>query len=165
MSSTNSSKKYLVIAGRILILLIVLIGALQSGRPASYLDRSGLLFVLVGGAALVWISFPGAEIWRALRHAAGGSGSDAEIRNSIHFWEAAGRDFWILSRLSSVLSIVMGFVGMRTTEVAGIPAIMPMLIRAMLSTFYGSLLAVICFVPCWKLMGILQGRVMSPDAE
>ena len=104
MSSTNSGKRYLLIAGKILILLIVVIGALQSGTPASYIDPYGFLFVLVGGVALMMISFPGAEIWRAFRHAAGGSGDDAEIRNSAHFWEAAGRGFWILGGLSSVLS-------------------------------------------------------------
>jgi flagellar motor component MotA len=165
MSSTNSGKRYLLIAGRILILLIVAIGALQSGTPASYLDPYGFLFVLVGGVALLMISFPGAEIWRAFRHAAGGSGNDAEIRSSAHFWEAAGRGFWILGGLSSVLSIVIGFVGMRTVQVASISAVIPILIRPLLSTFYGILLAVICFVPCWKLLGILQSRPSAPNPE
>jgi hypothetical protein len=109
------------------------------------------------------ISFPGTEIGRALRHAAGSPGSDVEIRNSIHFWEAAGRGFWILGGLSSVLSIVIGFVGMRTVQVASISAVIPILIRPLLSTFYGSLLAVICFVPCWKLLGILQSRPSAPN--
>jgi flagellar motor component MotA len=163
MSSTNARKRYLLIPGRILILLILVIGALQSGTPASYFDPYGFLFVLVGGVALVMISFPGTEIGRALRHAAGSPGSDVEIRNSIHFWEAAGRGFWILGGLSSVLSIVIGFVGMRTVQVASISAVIPILIRPLLSTFYGSLLAVICFVPCWKLLGILQSRPSAPN--
>jgi hypothetical protein len=150
---------------RILILLILVVGGLQSGTPASYFDRYGFLFVLVGGVALALISFPGAEIGLALRHAAGGSGSDAEIRNSTHFWEAAGRGFWILGGLSSVLSMVIGFVGMRTMEVAAISAVIPILIRPLLSTLYGSLLAVICFVPCWKLMEILQSRHLAPNPE
>ena len=51
-------------AGRILLLLIVVAGALQSGTPASYFDPYGFLFVLIGGVALVMISFPGAEIGR-----------------------------------------------------------------------------------------------------
>jgi flagellar motor component MotA len=165
MSSTNSSKKYLLIAGRIFLLLIVAIGALKSGTPSSYFDPYGFLFVLVGGVALVMISFPGAEIWRAFRNAAGGSGNDAEIRSSVHFWESAGRGFWILGGLSSVLSFIIGFVGMRTVESAGISAIMPILIRPLLSMFYGSLLAVICFVPCWKLLGILQSRPSVPNPE
>jgi hypothetical protein len=111
------------------------------------------------------ISFPGAEIWRAFRRAAGGSGSDAEIRNSAYFWEAAGRGFWILGGLRSVLSMIIGFVSMRTVEVAGLQSILPILIHSLLSTFYGSLLAVICFVPCWKLLGILQSRPSAPNPE
>ncbi len=165
MSSMNSGRKYLLIAGRILLLLIVVIGALKLGPPASYVDPYGFLFVLVGGVALVMISFPGTEIGRAFQHAAGGPGSNAELGNSAYFWEAAGRGFWILGGLRSVLSIVIGFAGMATSPVAGLPAILPMLIRALLSTFYGSLLAVICFVPCWKLMGKLQSRFSAPSAE
>jgi hypothetical protein len=155
MSSANANRRYLLIAGRILLLLIALIGVLQSGTPVSYYDPYGILFILVGGAALTMISFPGAEIGRALRHAAGGSSSDADLRNSAHFWEAAGRSFWILGGLRSVLSMVTGFAALATEEAAGMPSIVPMLIRALLSTFYGSLLAVICFVPCWKLLGKL----------
>ncbi len=165
MSSTNTSRRLLLIAGRILILLVLVIGTLQSGPPASYFDRYGLLFVLIGGVALIMISFPGAEIWRAFRHAVGGSASDAEFRNSAHFWEAAGRGFWILGGLSSVLSMVIGFVGLRTVQFAGPSLLMPIMIRPLLSIFYGSLLAVICFVPCWKLLGILQSRPPAPNPE
>jgi len=92
----SASSDILLIAGKILLLSLVVMGALQSGTPASYIDTYGSFFVLAGGAALMMISFPGAEIWRAFRHAAGGSGSDAEVRNSAHFWEAAGRGFWIM---------------------------------------------------------------------
>lgn len=165
MSSTNSGKRFLLIAGKILILLIVAIGVLQSGTPAGYIDPYGFLFVLVGGVALLMISFPGAEIRRSFRYAVAGSGSDAEIRNSAYFWEAAGRGFWILGGLSSVLGIIIGFVSMRTMEFAGISAIIPILIRSLLSIFYGSLLAVICFIPSWKLLGILQGRPSALNRE
>jgi hypothetical protein len=165
MSSANTSRKYLLIAGRILLLLIVLIGALQSGSPASYYDPYGVLFVLVGGAALMMISFPGVEIGRALRHAAGGSGSDADIKSSAHFWEAAARSFWILGGLRGVMSMVSGFNAMATEEAAGMATITPMLIRSLLPTFYGSLLAVICFVPCWKLLGNLSCLASTTDTE
>jgi len=165
MSSTNTGKRYLLIAGKILIVLILAMGALQSGTLASYIDPYGFIFVLVGGVALLMISFPGAEIWAALRHAAGDSGSEAEIRISTLFWEAAGRDFWILGGLSSVLSLIVGFVGLRTVQTAAISAVIPILIRPLLSTFYGSLLAVICFVPCWKLLGVRQSRQSAPNTE
>jgi hypothetical protein len=161
----KSAKTFLLIAGRIFFLLILAIGLLKAGTPASYFDGYGFFFVLIGGVALTIISFPGAEIWRALRHAGGGSGNDAEIRTSIHFWEAAGRGFWILGGLSSVLSIVTSFAAMKSEYSTGMSAIVPMLIRPLLSIFYGSLLAVICFVPCCKLMGKLPSRSSAPGAE
>jgi flagellar motor component MotA len=165
MSSTNPGKKILLIIGRIFFLLIVAIGLLKEGPPASYYDSHGFFFVLIGGVALMMISFPGAEIWRAFRHASRGSGNVAELKNSAHFWEAAGRGFWILGGLSSVISIMISFAAMKTEETAGMAAIVPMLIRALLSTFYGSLLAAICFVPCWKLMAKLQSRLSMPDTD
>jgi len=165
MSSTSTGKKHWLIPVRILILLILAVGVLKSGTPASYFDPYGFLFVLVGGVALLMISFPGAEIRRAFRHAGGSPGNDAEIGNSAHFWEAASRGFWILGGLSSVLSIVTSFAAMSTQYAAGMPAIIPMLIRPLLATFYGSLLAVICFVPCWKLKAKLQSRLSAPGAD
>ncbi len=161
----SARKRYLVVAGRILLLLIVVAGALQSGPAASYFDPYGFLFVLVGGVALMMISFPCGEIGHAIRHAAGGPGSEVGLRNSAHFWEAAGRGFWILGGLSSVLSIIIGFIGLRTVQTAAISAVIPILIRPLLSVFYGSLLAVICFIPCWKLLGILPGRPSAPGRE
>jgi hypothetical protein len=165
MSSSNSGKRILLIVGRILFLLIMATGVLKSGPLASYFEPYGLFFVMVGGIALIMISFPGVEIWNAFRHAAGGSGDDAEIRNSAHLWEAAGRGFWILGGLSSVLSMIFSFAGLSSVETAGLWAIIPVILRPLLSTFYGSLLAVICFVPSWKLMGKLQSRLSTPDAE
>jgi hypothetical protein len=165
MPSNNNVKKYLLIIGKILILLMVAIGAMRSGSPASYFDPFGILLVLVGGVVLVVISFPGTEILRAFRHAAGGSGSDADLGNSAHFWEAAGRGFWILGGLCSVLSMIMGFVGMSKVEFTSMSVLITMLVRALLSIFYGGLLAVICFVPCWKLQGILQSLLSESGME
>jgi hypothetical protein len=164
MSSENLGKKFVLIAGRIFFLLIVVVGLLKAGPPASYYDRYGFRFVLIGGVALLLISFPPAEIWRAIRHAAGASGDERGIRNSAHFWEAAGRGFWILGGLSGVLSIVTSFAGLKSEYAIGMAAVVPMLIRPLLSTFYSSLLAVICFVPCWKLLGKLPSRV-SPESS
>ena len=41
MSSTNFVKRFLLIAGRVLILLLVLAGAVRSGTPVSYYDPYG----------------------------------------------------------------------------------------------------------------------------
>jgi hypothetical protein len=165
MSSANSGKRIALIIGRILFLLILVVGVLKSGPLASYYEPYGFFFVLIGGIALTVISFPGVEIWLAFRHAAGGAGTDAEIRNSAHFWEAAGRGFWLLGGLSSVLSMIVGFAGLKSVATAGLWAIIPVILRPLLSTLYGSLLAVLCFAPSWKLMGKLQGRLPESGAE
>ena len=43
--------------------------------------------------------------------------------------------------------------------------IIDILIRCLLTTFYGTLLAMICLIPRWKLMGKLQNRLSLPNAE
>jgi hypothetical protein len=54
---------------------------------------------------------------------------------------------------------------MATEEAAGMLTITPILIRSLLPTFYGSLLAAICFVPCWKLLGNLPSLPSTPGTE
>jgi flagellar motor component MotA len=164
MSSTNSIKSPLRFLGRVLILFIMVLGVIQSGNLANFVDPYGFLFVLVGGVALVMISFPGAEIWRALRHAVKTPANDAEIRASIHFWEAAGRGFWILGVLRSILHVMIGFTGMATQETS-LQSVIGLRAQSLVATFYGVLLAVICFIPCWKLIGKLQSRTLVPETE
>ena len=75
MSFRSIGMKYLLIPAWILILAIVVLGVVQSGKPGNLVDPAGFLFVLVGGIALVMISFSGAEIQRALRDAVGAEGT------------------------------------------------------------------------------------------
>jgi hypothetical protein len=165
MSSISTGKKYLSIPAWILIVAIMALGVTQSGNPANFVDPSGFLFVLVGGIALVMISFPGTEIWRALRDAVGTPGNEADIRGSALLWEAAGRGFWILGVLRSMLHLVMFFVSMKTQETSSIQWLIKELAQYLLATFYGILLAVICFIPCWKFMGKLPSGPLAPSAE
>jgi hypothetical protein len=120
-----------------------------------------LLFVLLGGAALIMISFPGAEIGRAILYAFGKAGSYSELQRAAHFWEASARGFWLMGGLQGVLCIVIGFNGMAYVETAGIASIMPMLSRSVVSIFYGCLLAAICFVSYWKIMSKIH--VLQPE--
>ena len=147
----------------ILILALMAARAMTSENLPGFFDSYGLLFVFVGGVALVLISFPVAEIRSALKHAVGVSGNDAEIRHSAFFWEAAARGFWMLGGLRSILNLILTFVGMKAEETAGLGAIIGGLAQCLLATFYGILLAVICLMPCWKLMGKLRNRPLLPD--
>lgn len=168
MLSTSSRKSRLLILGKILILAIIAAAVIRSyfmTTPADFVDPYGFIFILVGGVALAMISFPGAEIRRAFLHSVGANGNDAEIRHSALFWEAAARGFWMLGGLGSVLNIMIGFVGLKTAESAGLGAVIDQLTRCLLATFYGILLAVICLIPFWKLMGKLQSQPSLPNAE
>jgi flagellar motor component MotA len=163
MSSVNGKRRYLLIPVWILVLAIIALGVIQSGRPANLIDPEAFLFVLAGGIALVFISFPGTEIRRAFRDAVAFQGNDVDIKGSAHFWEAAGRGFWIVGVLRSILQLVMFFISMKTVEVAGLELLRRALAEYLLSTLFGMLLAVICFIPCWKLMGKLQNRPLAPN--
>jgi TonB family protein len=164
MSSINSRKNLLLILGGILVLALMAVAAIRSGQLPNFIDPYGLLFVFIGGVALPLISFPSNEIRRALMHAVGAPGNNEEIRLSIFFWEAAGRGFWILGVLYTVLSVIFVFDGLKQEESAGLQAIVTAMARSQLGALYGILPAVICFIPCWKLIGKLQSRPSLPNA-
>jgi flagellar motor component MotA len=164
MASTNSSKNYMRILGMVLILAFVALGVIQLGNPISFVDPYGFLFILVGGIALVFISFPGAEIGRALRDAAVTPGNETDLRGSAFFWEAAGRGFWILGVLYSTQNLLIGFAAL-ATDPGGMQMITNKIAQSLLAGLYGILLAVICFIPCWKLMGRLKNAPLTPTAE
>jgi flagellar motor component MotA len=165
MASMNITKAILMIPTWILILAIVALGVVQSGRPVNLIDPAGLLFVLVFGIALVMISFPGSEIRRALRDSMASPGNETDIKRSACLWEAAGRSFWIAGVLRSILNFVMFFMSLRTQPIAAPQVINKGLAQYLLVTLYGILLAVICFIPYWKLTGKLLGRPSVPAAE
>jgi flagellar motor component MotA len=143
MSAANAGKKYLLIPAWILILAMVALGVVQSGKPTNLVEPSGFLFVLVGGIALLMISFPGNEILRALRDAFRSQGNETDIRASAHFWEAAGRSFLIVGVLRSILHLVMFLFSLRTHETGSIVWIIKELAQYLLAALYGILLAVI----------------------
>ena len=166
MPSTNSKERFFLMA-KILFLAIYVVVFVRSyfmTSRANFVDPYGFIFILAGGVGLALISFPGAEILRAFRHALGSYGKDAEIRSSVHFWEAVGRGFWILGVLRSVLNLMIGFAAL-AMEQNGLQLIMNKMAQSLLSIFYGILLAVICFIPCWKLKDKIQGRTGTPNSE
>jgi TonB family protein len=169
MLSTSSRNSRLLILGKIVILVIIAAAVIRSyfmTTPASFVDPYGFAFVLVGGVALAMISFAGTGIGRTLLHSVGVPGNDAEIRHSALFWEAAARSFWMLGGLGSILNLMICFIGLKTVKFHGIGEIIDALVRrSLLATVYGIVLAVICLIPYWKLMGKLQSQPSLPNAE
>jgi TonB family protein len=169
MLSTNTHNSRWLILGKILILVIVAAAFIRSylkTTPANFIDPFEFIFILVGGIALLMISFRGTEVRRALLHSVGVPGNDAEIKQSIYLWEAAVRGFWMLGGLGSILNLMIGFIHLRTEQVNGLGGVIDeLLTRGLLATFYGILLAVICLIPFWKLIGKLKSRPLQPEAE
>ncbi len=158
-------RKILLIPIWILALAILALGMIQSGNPANLVNPSGFLFVVVGGTALAMISFPGAEIRRALRDAAGTSANEADIRGSAFFWEAAGRGFWITGVLCSILHLMMFFWTLGAVQYGTWQLIIRGLSQSLVPTLYGILLAAICFIACWNLTGKPGSRPLAPTGE
>jgi hypothetical protein len=169
VSFSNSVKRLVPILVGILVLALMVLAVVQSGKWNDFINphgvlfvSGGLLFVLIGGVALPMISFTGNEIRRAIMHTAGSPGNDAELRVSTFFWEATGRGFWILGVMYTILSVILDFSG---CGISGdyIPIIV--MNRALISAFYGILLAVMCLVPYWRLRGKLPNRLSVPSPE
>jgi hypothetical protein len=158
-------KKILLIPGWILSLAALSLGLIQSGNPSNLLDISGFLFVVVGGVALAMISFPGAEIWRALRDSAITPVNGVDLRASMFFWEAAGRGFWISGILGSILHLLIFYRSIGTVESGTWQLMTRGLSQSLVATLYGFLLAVICFIPGWKLTAKLRSRPLGQTEE
>jgi TonB family protein len=168
MLSANSQNSRLLILGKILILVLIVAAVIRSyfmNTQTNFVFPYGFIFILVGGVTLVMISFTGAEIRRALLPSVRASGNDVEIWHSVFFWEAAARGFWMLGGIGSVLNLMVGFEGMKTQESANLGPVIDILIRCLLATFYGTLLAVICLIPRWKLMRKLQNQRLLSSTE
>lgn len=149
MFLNGSKKKPILLMGRILSLVLLAVAALLSGRSAAHLDPYGLLFIIVGGAAGALMTFTGGEIRAAFAHAGGALGSADEVRRSALFWEAAARNFWMLGVLRSILSFVISLGSLS----GGLAALTSGLADSLLAALYGMILAVVCYVPYWKLEG------------
>jgi TonB family protein len=168
MLSTNSRNSRLLILGKIVILVLIAAAVIRSyfmNIQANFIFPYGFIFVLVGGLALVMISFTGAEFRRALVQFVGAPGNDAEIRHSAFFWEATARGFWMLGGLGSLLNLMIAFEGLKSEESANLGVLIDIPIRCLLATFYGALLAMICLIPRWKLIGKLRSPLSLRDAE
>lgn len=126
-----------------------MVALLVSGRFSGLVSRAGLLFIIFGTVAAVFMSFTGREIVTAVRHAAGTGPAEAGLDKSAHFWEAAARNAWILGALGSALN----FTIVLATGSDGIQGVAERMIQSFLVMLYGLVLAVILLIPAMKLAG------------
>ena len=147
MSLTGSAKRRVLLAGKVLSLVLLVAAGMLAPGSAAYFDPYGLLFVAFGGVAGTLMSFSGGEIRAAFAHACGARGNADELRRSALFWETAARSFWLLGVLRSLLGFVIALGGLT----GGLGMLTRGLAHSLLAALYGMVLAVICYVPYWKL--------------
>ena len=132
---------------RLAILAAIVAALLLSGELAGFYYGSGLLFVLIGGLASIFMGFPLRTIGSALKHALGKPGDENEIKTSIYFWEAFCRNLVIVGALGSLIHFIIQM--MSGSE--GIAYFFSMFAHSFLSTLYGLILGAICIIPAFKL--------------
>lgn len=118
-----------------------------SGVLSGMAHAAGLFYLAVGCAAVALMGFSCREIGAAFRHAAGRPGTRQETKRSAHVWEAAARNAWILGVLGSTLNLTMAV----SSESGGIADVSHRVIRSLIVTLYGLVLAVVCLAPAIKL--------------
>ena len=160
MSSNTNEKRPYLIPGRILILAFLVVSVILTGRFSDFMYGYGLVFVLLGGAAMSLMSFSLPEIGDAFKHAAGVQAVGEKIRTSSLFWESASRNVWLLGGLGSIINFVIAVSDSR----GGVSVIATRMAMSFTTVVYGMILGVICFVPAWKLKEKLQSQTF-PEAQ
>ena len=151
---------------RWLFAVLFIAAVVVSGAFSGLMNKAGLLYLVLGSIAAALMGFTAREIGTAVRHAAGGAGTEKSLGKSAHFWEAAARNAWILGALGSALNftIVLG------TKSDGLEDTSVRMIQSFIVTLYGLVLAVVCLVPAMKLAGRAEeirrqgGERPAPDA-
>ncbi|MDH4217359.1 MAG: MotA/TolQ/ExbB proton channel family protein [Candidatus Aminicenantes bacterium] len=158
MNSGMKKKSPFLVLARILILAILIVAVIHSGRFANFMDIYSLVFVIIGGVALILMSFTAREIAAATRSAGKAIGSHPENHKSLTFWESSSRSFWMVGVLATLISFVIAL----TNSEGGVEGIATRMASALIPTVYGVILSVICFVPVLKLK---EARTLSLPKE
>jgi MFS family permease len=151
MPNRTKEKRPLLVWGRILLLGSLAVAVALSGKFTNFVSGYGLIFVLLGGAALALTSYSLREMGAAFKHAAGGPGRLGELRTSLLFWQTSARNVWMLGVLGSIISFVAALTNAQASSQGGIASIAFRMAISFVPTVYGLLLGVICLVPAWKL--------------
>ena len=121
---------------------IIVVGILvfSGSAPGSFffLDFPGLIFVVLGAAAVTLMGFSFPEIGAAFKHALGSSYEPGKggLEKSIYFWEAAARNFFQVGVLVTVIAFVI-----LMKNIGSIPHLWQTLAICFAASLYGLILA------------------------
>lgn len=146
MSSEASRGKLAILMVRATMFVILIAAVVLSGRFTNFMNAYGLVFVLLGGAALALMSFSFHEIVAAFKDTGKTNRNAAEIHQSTIFWESASRNYWMVGALATLVAFVVAM-----TSEGGIQGITERMATSLIPTVYGAILSVVCLVPALKL--------------
>ena len=156
MSVRVNSGNTMKIVGRIAVVAALAAGIVLSGKFTRLMNVPGLVFVVVGCAAMILIGYSLEEILSAFKHAFGKEGSRRALKKSVDFWKSAVRNAFMVG----VLGTLMGYV-IQMRALKGIATLFGAVGTRFLSTIYGLILAAIFAVPVTVLSRRLNGLTES----
>lgn len=147
MTASPNNKRFILVMGRISIIVFLVTAVILSGKFTDFLNGPGLVFIILGAVAMSLMGFSLSEIGISFKHAAGVPGKNEELQRSVYFWEAASRNVWILGVMGTVISFVIAL----STNEGEIMDISMRMSKSFVMMVYGMTAGVICFVPAMKL--------------
>ena len=130
MSSEARFGKFTIFLGRATTFAILIAAAILSGRFTNFMDTYGLVFVLLGGAALALMSFDVHEIVAAFKDTGRTHQNAVELHKSVIFWESASRNYWMVGALATLVAFVVAM----TTSEGGIQGITARMATSLIPT-------------------------------
>lgn len=134
--------KPLTIAAKVLLAIAVIAAFIISGEK----DYAGLIFVLLGGAGTVLMSFSFPEILEAIKHTAGEETDAIKLRRSAYFFESAARNFLIVGVFGTIVGYVLTLGYLDDPRTLG-----PALAVAFMTTLHGAVIGIFLALPALSL--------------
>ena len=137
---------------KIIIAAALLTAAVFAGKSQGLLDGPRLVYVLLGMVAMTMMGFTRSDIIAAFKHGAGQPGEEKELRISLHFWEAAARNAWMLGVMGTIISFILAL----SLSSGGIGDIAAQMASAFITSIYGMILGVVFLIPAFKSLAQLS---------
>jgi len=150
------SKRLGVAVGRLLLVGLALAAIIVSGRFSDLWTGTGFAFLFLGAGAMILAGFSWPEIRAGWRSFAGLSVPRDQSVRLPYFWEAVGRNFWLLGVLGTIINFVLALSQIGGEE-GGLQAIASGMALSFRPALYGMIIALICAVPALKAKEIQAG--------
>ena len=158
MKTVHLIVKTLIVSSLIGAGILVFAGSPEG--PYFFLDTGSLAFVVLGGAAMTLMGFSFPEIGAAFKHAFGSKDEQKGLEKSIYFWEAAGRNAFMVGVLGSVAGFLIMVENIRSLKDPGLS-----LTICFITTLYGLILGALCTMTALRVGKKLDSPQQSQARE